>query len=73
MAYLAGMALYEIERLVSFAVDAMAIRFAALAGTLRKGTAQEPFAGSQLRDVGTETAFGSGEFGAAERGGHVLY
>jgi hypothetical protein len=51
----------------------MAIGFAALAETLGKRPAQKPFAGNDLSDAGTEIALGRREFGATERGVHILY
>jgi hypothetical protein len=51
----------------------MAVGFAALAGALRERPAQKPLAGGDLRNAGTESTLGGGEFGAAEAGSHVLY
>jgi len=75
LAQLAGMTLHQIDGLVQLAVGAMAVAvgLAALAGTLGEGAAKQPLAGGQLGNAGTEAAFGSGEFGAVEGLGHILY
>src|SRR5258705_11148407 len=67
------MALHQIHRPMPFAAGTTAIGFAALAGAFRERAAQEPFAGGEVGDAGTETALGNGEFCAAERSSHVLY
>jgi hypothetical protein len=43
LAYLAGIALHKVERGMPLAADATAVGLAALAGALRKSTAQKPF------------------------------
>ena len=73
LACLAVMALHKIQGRVAFAVGTMAIWLATLAGALGERTAQEPLAGSELRNARAETAFGSGEFGTTEGTAHVLY
>ena len=67
------MTLHKVKRPMPFAADAMTIGFAAFTGTLRKRSAQKPPAGGELGNAGTETAFGSGEFGAMKMAIHVLY
>src|SRR6266545_3123671 len=67
------MTLHQVHRLVQLAVGAMAVGFAALAGTIGQGTAKKPLAGCQLGNTGTEAALGSREFGAVEGLGHTLY
>src|SRR5216683_5195890 len=73
LAQLAGMALHQIHRLVQLAVGAMTVGFAAFAGTFGERATKKPLAGGQLGNAGTEVAFGSREFGADERLGHILY
>src|SRR5438552_2951763 len=73
LAQFAGMALHQVHRLVQLAVGAMAVGFAALAGTLGKSATKKPLAGGQLGNAGTEVAFGSRGFGADEGLGHILY
>lgn len=46
--------LNQIKRGVQFAVGAAAVRFAALAGTDRQGSAQEPVIVDQLSEPGTK-------------------
>src|SRR5450759_2556677 len=72
LAQLAGMTLHQVHRLMQLAVGAMAVGFAALAGTFGKRAAKKPLAGGQLGNAGTEVAFGSREFGAVKGLGHVL-
>ena len=48
LAYLARMALHQIQRPVHFAAGAMASGFAALAIAFRERAAQKPFAGNEL-------------------------
>jgi hypothetical protein len=69
----AGMTLHQVHRLVQFAVGAMAVGFAALAGTFGKSAAKKPLAGGQWGNAGTEVAFGRREFGADQGLGHILY
>src|SRR5664279_3943387 len=69
----AGMTLHQVHRLVPFAVGAMTVGFAALAGTFGKSAAKKPLAGGQLGNAGTKVAFGRREFGADEGLGHILY
>src|ERR1035437_247558 len=45
LAQLAGMTLHQVHRLVQFAVGAMTVGFAALAGTFGKSAAKKPLAG----------------------------
>ena len=73
LAYLAGVAVHQIHRPVPFAVGAMAIWFTALAGAVGQRAAKKPRGGGELGDAGTQTALGSGKFGASEKGGHILY
>src|ERR1035437_7839216 len=73
LAKFAGMTLHQVHRLVQLALGAMAVGFAALAGTFRKSAPKEPLAGGQLGNAGAEVAFGGREFGADEGLGHVLY
>ncbi len=67
------MALDQVQGLMQFAFGAMAAGFSALCGTLRKGAAQEPLGGSQLRNPRPEITLGCGEFGTAGGVGHDLY
>src|ERR1035437_1589015 len=73
LAKFAGMTLHQVHRLVQLALGAMAVGYAALAGTFRKSAPKEPLAGGQLGNAGAEVAFGGREFGAEEGLGHVLY
>jgi hypothetical protein len=57
---------------VQLAVGAMAVGFAALAGTIRESAAKEPLAGCQLGNAGAEVALGSREFSAVKGLGHIL-
>src|SRR5712691_9808384 len=67
------MTLHQVHGLVLLAVGAMAVGFAALAGTFGERAAKKPLPGGQLGNAGTEAAFGSREFDAVEGLGHVLY
>jgi hypothetical protein len=51
----------------------LAVGLAALAGTLGEVAAKQPLAGGQLGNAGTESAFGSREFGAVEGRDHILH
>src|SRR5674476_1345016 len=73
LAHFASLALHKIQRRVPCSVGAVAVGFAALAGSLRQRPEEKPLAGGDLRDAGTKAALSSGEFGAAETGSHVLY
>jgi hypothetical protein len=64
LAILPILTLHQVQGFMQFAPGAAAIRFAALAGTLRQRAAKEPLPGGQLRDAGTEIALGGGELGA---------
>src|ERR1035437_4054145 len=70
---LAGMTLHQVHRLVQLALGAMAVGFAALAGTFRKSAPKKPLAGGRLGNAEPEVAFGGREFGADEWLGHILY
>jgi len=73
LAELAGTTLHQVQRPMGFAVDAMTVGFAALAGAIGQRTAKKPLAGGELGDAGAETTLGGGEFGAVEGLSHVLY
>jgi len=72
LAQFAGMTLHQVHGLVPFAGGAMAVGFAALAGTIRNSAAKKPLAGDPLGNAGAEVAFGCGELGSVEGLGHVL-
>src|ERR1035441_9990 len=73
LAQFAGTTLHQIHRPMGLAAGAMTVGFAALARAIRERTAEKPLAGGELGNAGAETALRSGEFGADERLGHVLY
>src|SRR5450759_4279923 len=67
------MTLHQVHRLVQLALGAMAVGFAALAGTIGESATKKPLAGGQLGNAGTEVAFGRRKFGADEGLNHILY
>src|SRR5260370_33411126 len=67
------MTVHQVHGLVVLAVGAMAVGFAALAGTFGERAAKKPLPGGQLGNAGTEAAFGSREIDAVEGLGHFLY
>ena len=73
LAQFAGMTLHQVHRPMGLAGGAMTVGFAALTGAIRERTAKKPLAGGELGNTGAETALRSGEFGADEWLGHVLY
>jgi hypothetical protein len=73
LAKLPALTLHQVQGLMQLASGATAIRLAAGEGTFGEGAAEEPLAGGELGNPGTEVALGSGEFGAVEGVGHFLY
>ena len=73
LAQFAGMALHQVHRLVQFAGGAMAVGFAALAGTFRNSATKKPLAGDQLGNAGAEITLGCGELGTVEEFDHIWY
>jgi hypothetical protein len=73
LAKLPVLTLHQVQGLMQLASGATAIRFAASAGTFRERAAEEPLAGGELGNPGTEVALGGREFGAVESVSHFLY
>jgi hypothetical protein len=66
------MALNQVQGLMGFAFGAMAGGLAALSRALRQGSAKKPVTGNQLRNTGTDVAFGGREGGAGKDILHIL-
>ncbi|PYT68313.1 MAG: hypothetical protein DMG39_21620 [Acidobacteria bacterium] len=72
LAKLALLALNQVQGLMQLAAGAATIWFPALTCSLRERAAEEPLAGGQLRNPGTEIALGGREFGAVEGPVHLV-